>query len=60
VLNAIIAPMLLTFVLILANRSTVLGKAKNGLIFNAVATVCVVVVGVLSFVVLVETRFGLG
>ena len=51
--------MLLTYVLILANRSTVLGKAKNGLI-KTVATVCVAVVGVLSFAVLVETLFGLG
>jgi Mn2+/Fe2+ NRAMP family transporter len=60
VLNGIITPMLLTYVLILANRSTVLGKAKNGPVFKTVATVCVVVVGVLSFVVLVETVFGLG
>jgi Mn2+/Fe2+ NRAMP family transporter len=46
--------------MILANRSTVLGNAKNGPIFKTVATVCVAVVGVLSFVVLVETLFGLG
>ena len=60
VLNGIITPMLLTYVLILANRSTVLGTAKNGPIFKAVATVCVAVVGILSFVVLVETVFGVG
>ncbi|MGO9929862.1 MAG: NRAMP family divalent metal transporter [Mycobacterium sp.] len=60
VLNGIITPMLLTYVLILANRSNVLGTAKNGPIFKAVATVCVGVVGILSFVVLVETVFGLG
>ena len=60
VLNGIITPLLLTYVLILANRSTVLGTAKNGPIFKAVATVCVVVVGLLSFVVLIETLFGLG
>ena len=41
VLNGIITPMLLTYVLILANRSKVLGTAKNGPIFKAVATVCV-------------------
>ena len=46
--------------LILANRSNVLGTAKNGPIFKAVATVCVAVVGILSFVVLLETAFGLG
>ncbi|MDH6245788.1 divalent metal cation transporter [Mycobacterium sp. OTB74] len=60
VLNGIITPLLLTYVLILANRSTVLGTAKNGPIFKALATVCVAVVGLLSFVVLVETVFGLG
>jgi Mn2+/Fe2+ NRAMP family transporter len=60
VLNGIITPMLLTYVLILANRSSVLGAAKNGPIFKAVATVCVAVVGALSFVVLIETVFGLG
>ncbi len=60
VLNGIITPMLLTYVLILANRSNVLGTAKNGPIFKAVATVCVAVVGILSFVVLVETVFGVG
>jgi Mn2+/Fe2+ NRAMP family transporter len=60
VLNGIITPMLLTYMLILANRSTVLGRAKNGPIFKTVATVCVAVVGVLSFVVLIETVFGLG
>jgi Mn2+/Fe2+ NRAMP family transporter len=60
VLNGIITPMLLTYVLILANRSNVLGAAKNGPIFKTVATTCVAVVGILSFVVLVETVFGLG
>jgi len=58
VLNGIITPLLLTYILILANRSTVLGPAKNGPIFKAVATMCVAVVGVLSFVVLAETVFG--
>ncbi|MGB8407109.1 MAG: divalent metal cation transporter [Mycobacterium sp.] len=59
VLNGLITPLLLTYVLILANRSKVLGAAKNGPIFKTVATVCVAVVGLLSFVVLVETVFGL-
>jgi Mn2+/Fe2+ NRAMP family transporter len=59
VLNGI-TPLLLTYVLILANRSTVLGAAKNSPIFKFVATACVGVVGILSFVVLVETVFGLG
>jgi hypothetical protein len=50
----------LTYVRVLANRSTVLGAAKNSPIFKFVATACVGVVGILSFVVLVETVFGLG
>jgi Mn2+/Fe2+ NRAMP family transporter len=60
VLNGVITPLLLTYILMLANRSTVLGPAKNGPIFKAVATVCVAVVGLLSFVVLIQTVFGLG
>jgi Mn2+/Fe2+ NRAMP family transporter len=60
VLNGVITPLLLTYILILANRSAVLGAAKNGPIFKAVATLCVAVVGVLSFVVLVQTVLGLG
>lgn len=55
----IITPLLLTYVLILANRSTVLGEAVNGRIFRVVATGCVGVVGALSFVVLVQTVAGL-
>lgn len=50
----------LAYVLILANRSSVLGAAKNGPVFKTVATVCIAVVGLLSFVVLIETVFGFG
>jgi Mn2+/Fe2+ NRAMP family transporter len=60
VLNGIITPLLLTYILILANRSSVLGAAKNGPIFKSVATLCVTVVGLLSFVVLIQTVFHLG
>jgi Mn2+/Fe2+ NRAMP family transporter len=59
VLNGIITPMLLTYVLILANRKNVLGTAVNGRIFKVVATLCVAVVGALSLVVLVQTVGGL-
>jgi len=59
VLNGIITPLLLTYVLILANRKNVLGSARNGPIFKVVATLCVSVVGVLSFVVLIQTVAGL-
>ncbi|HWT50404.1 MAG TPA: divalent metal cation transporter [Mycobacterium sp.] len=60
VLNGVITPMLLTYVLILANRSSVLGAAKNGPVFKTVAAICIAVVGLLSFVVLIETVFRLG
>jgi Mn2+/Fe2+ NRAMP family transporter len=46
-------------VLILANRKSVLGTAVNGRRFKVVATVSVAVVGVLSFVVLLQTLAGL-
>jgi len=58
VLNGFITPVLLTYILILANRRSVLGKAANGPVFRAVATVCVAVVGTLSAVVLIQTIAG--
>ena len=58
VLNGFITPVLLTYILILANRRSVLGDAANGPIFRAVATLCVIVVGLLSAVVLVQTVTG--
>ncbi|HTZ85942.1 MAG TPA: divalent metal cation transporter [Solirubrobacteraceae bacterium] len=58
VLNGFITPVLLSFILILANRRSVLGDAANGPRFRALATVCVAVVGVLSGFVLVQTVAG--
>ena len=58
VLNGFITPVLLTYILILANRRSVLGKAANGPVFRAVATVCVGAVGLLSGLVLVQTVAG--
>ncbi len=58
VLNGFITPVLLTYILILANRRSVLGDAANGRWFRAVATLCVAVVGALSAVVLVQTVLG--
>jgi Mn2+/Fe2+ NRAMP family transporter len=58
VLNGFITPVLLTYILILANRRSVLGDAANGPAFRAVATVCVAVVAVLSAAVLVQTVSG--
>ena len=58
VVNGIITPIILTFILILANRRGVLGPAVNGPVFRRVAFVCVVVIAVLAFVVLVQTVGG--
>jgi NRAMP (natural resistance-associated macrophage protein)-like metal ion transporter len=58
VLNGIITPLLLVYILILANKKSLLGHAANGPIFRSAATVCVTVVSVLSVVVLVQTVGG--
>ena len=63
VVNGIIAPIVLTFLLILANRRGVLGNAVNGPRFRIVATICVVVIALLAAVVFAQTVagwFGLG
>jgi len=63
VLNGFIAPIVLVFILILANRRNVLGAAVNGPRFRVVATICVVVVAVLAAIVFVQTVagwFGIG
>ena len=58
VLNGIITPIVLTFILILANRRGVLGNAVNGPRFKIVATVCVVVIAALAATVLIQTVLG--
>jgi NRAMP (natural resistance-associated macrophage protein)-like metal ion transporter len=58
VLNGLITPILLTYVLILANRSSVLGDAANGRAFKIVATISVAAVAVLSATVLVQSVLG--
>lgn len=58
ILNGIITPILLTYILILANKKSLLGDAVNGPIFKTVATICVGVIGVLSIVVLTTTVSG--
>jgi Mn2+/Fe2+ NRAMP family transporter len=58
VLNGIITPVLLTYVLLLANRRTVLGSAANGHAFRIVATACVTIIAVLSLIVLTQTVLG--
>ena len=58
VLNGIITPIVLTFILILANRRGVLGDAVNGPRFRIVATVCVVVIAALAATVLIQSVLG--
>jgi NRAMP (natural resistance-associated macrophage protein)-like metal ion transporter len=48
ILNGIITPILLGFILLLANRADVLGPAANGRVFRRVATVTVAVVAVMA------------
>ena len=58
VINGLITPVILTFILLLANRRSVLGAAANGRTLKVLATICVVVVAVLAAVVLVQTVLG--
>jgi Mn2+/Fe2+ NRAMP family transporter len=58
ILNGLITPVILAFILVLANRRSVLGDAVNSPRFNAVATVSVVGVGLLALVVVVQTVGG--
>ena len=57
ILNGVITPVLLSYVLILANRRDVLGSAANRPWFRAVATICVAAVAALSVTVVIQTLF---
>jgi len=58
ILNGLITPVILVFILILANRRTVLGDAVNSPRFRAVATISVIGVGLLAVVVVLQTVGG--
>ena len=58
VLQGLVTPVFLTFILTLANRRSVLGPAANGPRFRAVATLTVLGVGGLSLVLLLQTLGG--
>ena len=58
VVNGLITPIILIFILILANRRSVLGNAANGPKLKAAALVFVVVIAILAVVVLVQTVAG--
>ena len=60
VLNGLVTPVLLVFILVLANRRSVLGDAANGPVFRATATVCVAAVGILALAVVVLHLLGRG
>ncbi|HEU5003676.1 MAG TPA: divalent metal cation transporter [Actinomycetota bacterium] len=58
VLNGLITPIILVFILILANRRSLLGAAANGRVLKLVAGICIAAVGTLSLVVFGQTVFG--
>jgi Mn2+/Fe2+ NRAMP family transporter len=60
VLNGIITPILLTYVLVLANRRTLLGAAANGPVFRVIATGSVAVIAIMAALVLATTLTGIG
>ena len=53
-LNGLITPILLTFILVLANRRRLMGANANSPGFNVLATICTVAVAVLAVVVTVQ------
>ena len=55
ILNGVITPIILVFILVLAHRPAVLGDAVNSPRFHAVAVICVVAVAALATVVVVQT-----
>ena len=58
VLNGVITPILLSYVLVLANRSSLLGSAANGRVFRVTATACVAIIAVMATAVLGLTVAG--
>ncbi len=59
VIEGIVAPVILVFILVLANRRSVLGEGANGPVFRAVATVAIAVVTVMSIALVAFTVLGL-
>jgi NRAMP (natural resistance-associated macrophage protein)-like metal ion transporter len=58
VLNGIITPIILIYILKLANSKNLLGEAANGVVFKTVATICVAIIGALALIVTVNTVSG--
>ncbi len=59
VLQGIVAPVVLFFILILANRRDVLGAAANGPAFRVAATIAVTAISLMSLALLGDTLLGL-
>lgn len=57
ILNGLITPIVLTFLLILANRRSVLGEMVNGPRFRLVAAICVAAIASLALVVVAINVF---
>jgi Mn2+/Fe2+ NRAMP family transporter len=58
VLQGIVTPVILIYILILTNRRSVLGKAANRPWFRVVATICVVAISAMSLTLLIFTVLG--
>jgi Mn2+/Fe2+ NRAMP family transporter len=58
VLQGIVTPVVLAYILILTNRRSVLGRAANGPVFRAAATICVVAISAMSMLLLGSTVLG--
>lgn len=58
VLQGIVTPVILAYILILANRRSVLGDAANGRAFRIVAGICVVGISAMSILLLAFTVLG--
>jgi Mn2+/Fe2+ NRAMP family transporter len=58
VLQGIVTPVILAYILILTNRRTVLGTAANGPAFRVAATLCVAAISAMSVLLLGFTVLG--
>jgi Mn2+/Fe2+ NRAMP family transporter len=58
VLQGIVTPVILIYILILTNRRSVLGRAANGPVFRIAATVCTVGISAMSLTLLGTTVLG--
>ena len=58
VLQGIVTPVILIYILILTNRRSVLGKAANKPLFRVVASICVIGISAMSLLLLGSTILG--